>query len=440
MKNLKYDPKNAYSIYKYSNLLINKTLRSFINDNQIKLDVNKRGELGILVERYFFGLETNNKSVADFKEAGLELKTTGVKKLRNGSYTPKERLVLGMIDYHAVTKESFSESHLLDKIKFMLLIFYLYEKDLPTIDQTFIKNILWRMSDKDFKIMKKDWETIVCKIRDGRAHELSESDTLYLSACTKSSTSKNRTSQPFSKNLAKPRAFAFKQSYLKTIFYGDFVEDYDSILDESSDLDLRKYVSSKLDRFIGRTFNSLYKEFGDSLNIKTKNIRQLLIYRMMGVRKKHIEEFEKAGILTKVVRLEKNGRLKESISFPSFRYKEIAEQDWDESDFKNVVESEFLFLIFQKVDDSEVFKGFRLWSMPYEDRLEAERVWVDTAKKISEDIVEYLGISQTTVAHVRPHGIDKDDKDLLPSGKYIGKKSFWLNAKYIEGQLRTRLD
>lgn len=437
MRILEYDPKSAISIFEYSKKLINKTLRDFIDDDdELMLNERKKGELGSLVEKYFFNLVVNNKSEADFKEAGLELKTTGVKKLTRGGYTPKERLVLGKIDYHAIALENFHTSHLLDKIKYMLLLFYLYDKQKVSIDQTFIKNMLWKMSDKDFAIMRVDWETIVGKIRDGRAHELSESDTLYLSACTKGATSRDRTSQPFSKEAAKPRAFAFKQSYLKTIFDRDNSDDYDSILANTRELNINNYVASKLDKYNGRTFSSLYEDFGKGLNIKTKNIKQLLVYRILGVKKKRIEEFDKAGIITKVIKLEQSNVLKESISFPAFKFKEIAGQDWEDSDFKNICESKFLFLIFQKTEYGEVFRGFKFWAMPYKDRVEAERVWYDTSNKIKENNTSFLGIRDSTVAHVRPHGQNADDMDQLPNGGYFGKRSFWFNAKYIESQVK----
>ena len=43
---------------------------------------------------------------------------------------------------------------------------------------------------------------------------MSESDTLYLGAAPKAATSQDRRKQPFSSELAKPRAFAFKSSYM----------------------------------------------------------------------------------------------------------------------------------------------------------------------------------------------------------------------------------
>ncbi len=69
---------------------------------------------------------------------------------------------------------------------------------------------VWEYPLEDLRIIKDDWETIIKKIRDGMAHELSESDTLYLSACVKGSGhGKNMRPQPNSEILAKQRALKF---------------------------------------------------------------------------------------------------------------------------------------------------------------------------------------------------------------------------------------
>jgi hypothetical protein len=40
--------------------------------------------------------------------------------------------------------------------------------------------------------------------------------------------------------------------------------------------------------------------------------------------------------------------------------------------------------------------------------------------------------SESWIAHVRPHGMNKKDVDETPSGKWEVKKCFWLNASYIK--------
>ena len=55
-----------------------------------------------------------------------------------------------------------------------------------------------------------------------------------------------------------------------------------------------------------------------------------LTYRMLGIKGNHAEEFEKANIVVKAIRLEENGKMKESMSFPPFRFCDLVRQDWEE--------------------------------------------------------------------------------------------------------------
>ena len=76
----------------------------------------------------------------------------------------------------------------------------------------------WKYPNKDLQIIKRDWEIINLKIREGNAHLLSEGDTFYLGACTKGTTAlKSLREQPFNKEKAKQRAYSLKQGYVNHI-------------------------------------------------------------------------------------------------------------------------------------------------------------------------------------------------------------------------------
>src|SRR5699024_12719808 len=47
----------------------------------------------------WFGKQKDSDSRPDMEEAGVELKATPIKKLKNGQYSSKERLVLNIINY-----------------------------------------------------------------------------------------------------------------------------------------------------------------------------------------------------------------------------------------------------------------------------------------------------------------------------------------------------
>ena len=62
-------------------------------------------------------------------------------------------------------------------------------------------------------------------------------------------------------------------------------------------------------------------KFEINIQKKPKNLEALLAYRMLGIKGNHAEEFEKANIVVKTIRIGKNNKIKESMSFPTSRQK-----------------------------------------------------------------------------------------------------------------------
>ena len=176
----------------------------------------EKGILGHLVETGFYNYPINSNSQADFEELDVELKVTGYVKNKNGSLRAKERLVLSKINFNEIINETFETSHVLGKCEKMLIIWYEYDKNKEEKDFLITDYQLYDMS-KDREIFTNDFEIIKGKVLDGKAHELSEGDTSYLGACTKARTSDDRTTQPFSDILPKPRAYSLKNAYMTGI-------------------------------------------------------------------------------------------------------------------------------------------------------------------------------------------------------------------------------
>lgn len=80
----------------------------------------------------------------------------------------------------------------------MLLMSYEHLADKPKGDFRIDEAVLFSFPEEDLAIIEHDWETIMEKVRAGRAHELSEGDTLYLAACTKGANASSVRQQPFS--------------------------------------------------------------------------------------------------------------------------------------------------------------------------------------------------------------------------------------------------
>lgn len=447
MSRLPYDITSAESIQNYSKRLIGKSLEEAVGKYDLDHLANK-GRLGTLVEDYFFQYSpgTNKDHYPDFPEAGVELKVTGVvrKTKRTPSEAPfkaKERLVLTMINYYNLVDESWETSSFLKKCRLMLILFYLYEKNLPAPQRKFVLDpILWSFPEVDLEIIRKDWDKIQQKIMDGAAHELSEGDTFYLAACRKGSggVSEKLRSQPFSHELAKSRAFSLKPSYVNTIINSTW--DEETLLQDKSDA-YQGIERVTLDKFQGLK-NKTVEEIAELYNYppgekKAKNYLANLSLRVLGTKKKWPPEFEKAGIVLKTIRLQRNGTPKESVSFPTFNFIETAEQEWEDSVFYEKINQKFFFVVYQFDNDGELrFKKAIFWNMPYHDREEAKKVWQQTVSTIkSGDMKKLPKSSQSNVAHVRPHGKNKADTLPLPNGDSFTKQCFWLNQRYIAEQI-----
>ena len=453
MKN--YNPKDRNSVVKYAKKLEGNTLKSLC-DNISNDNKKNKGSFGHLLEKFYFNYEPNNNPEPDFPEAGLELKSSPIKELKSGKKSSKERLVLGMIDYMSITNENFECSSFIKKNMSLLLVFYMYQKYKSPIDYIIKVVSDWDIPEMDLKIIKSDWIKIKNKIADGRAHELSEGDTLYLGACTKGSTSiKSLRKQPENSIMAKSRAFSFKQGYVNHILYSltkNKVEKYGSVFSAKSlaeEIDFEKYIINRFSNFYGMTVEEIQSKLNIDLNRSSKAYYASLTKAILGIDKsKEIEEFHKAGIITKTVRIQDNLRPKEDISFPCFKYEEIVKESWDNSIFKDIVESKFFFVFLKISDDKVKLDKVKFWNMQSNDRLEAKKVWKKTKEIISNgNIVKSIinGRRKTNfpskrtseVCHVRPHARNSRDTYKLPVKDEVSqlneytKHCFWLNSKYV---------
>lgn len=231
--NKKYDDTNISDILIYSKKLEGKTFKEVLRDD-IKDDdeykksiayynnTRSKGGLGNLLEKYYYGYEINNNPKADFIKANCELKTTPLKMVKN-DFKAKERLVLSMIPNNRSIKNDLFNSELIEKIENILLVFYYHDKNIKdnrTSYQIKYVNLYNLFNDKkDLDVIANDYKIITNKIIRGKAHELSEKDTKYLSACTKGNNAKGSIRpQYYNPDIpAKSRAFSFKALYINKI-------------------------------------------------------------------------------------------------------------------------------------------------------------------------------------------------------------------------------
>ena len=208
--------------------------------------------------------------------------------------------------------------------------------------------------------------------------------------------------------------------------------------------DFERLALRRLSYYFGKTQTELKQTF--SIDSSAKNINEVLLSKMLGIEGKLALSPELAGsnITPKTIRIQKTGHIKESMSFPTFRFMEIIHQKWEESNFYRILKNSiFMFVIFNEGANGDyVFSRIKFWKMSEKDLYEARRVWERTAQIIRDGVkLEFDGRvtrnnlpsgSESPVAHVRPHAKNSRDTYPLPDGRTLTKQCFWLNRGYIE--------
>lgn len=456
-----YDRTDKWSILNHSKKLLGKTLEEAIAPMQIQ-ELRGKGRLGQLVEKYFFGYDLNSNQEADFSEAGLELKCTPLKELKNKAMAIKERLVLTMIDYSEDYKKPFEESHVHLKCMYMLILFYLHKSGVPVQQLTFIYSVLWQIPEKDLLIIRQDYETIISKIKSCRAHELSEGDTTYLGACRKGQKGDSDVfymlpNGNLSDTPAAKRAFSLKTQYMRTILEfaeksggnGSYntsaiVSGYEPQLVTSQELKYKNFEDILIDRFkpyYGLTYNELIKSLGCE-NTKAKSKYFLIANKILtekgirGIDVTKSEEFKKSGIVIKTIRLKSNGKSAEAMSFENINYFDvIKEEDWYDSRLYEIFTGRFLFVVFQEDEnDTVVLKKAFFWTMPTDDLKIAEEYWKNIRRNVMDNHISseyFYKASDKKKFHVRPKARNAADVTSNPHGGIAKKYCYWFNQDYI---------
>jgi DNA mismatch repair protein MutH len=454
-----------------------------------------KNSVGDIFEAWF-GKAKDSESQPDLPEAGVELKATPYKTLRDGKISAKERLVLNIINYNTLAKESFDSSHFLFKNKTIELAFYEYLKTVPRAEWTIDKVALYKMAENsaDFEVIKNDWRIIQEYVLEGRAQDLSEGLTRYLAACTKGASAKSVRTQPFSSEFAKQRAFSLKASYMTSLLrqyiFGN--EQSESIVKDKIELQektLDEIIEEHFAPFVNTKITDLSARFGITTTAKSKYA--MLAAAMLGMSGKYssdksfdkITEFQKAGYRLKTIVFNYKGKNKESMSLPPFKFKDLVQETWVDDDgvpnaeFHNyLLDTTFIFFVVQSdKEGTPWFRGVKLFNIPekvIDD--DGKFVWEDTKQKalsgIHLDVISQskgsrvennlLKKSAKRTFHVRNHSTNSSyragsaDSDELPTpavwtgrggdtvnyaDSFISTMSFWINNDYIRDQVSDLL-
>lgn len=431
---------------------------------------NNKGGRGQAMEESWFHVQPNSRPEPDFMPAEVELKVTAYKQNKNGSLSAKERLVCNIIDYIEEDKiENFDESTFWKKCKQMCIMLYLWKVKAEMANSTIDKAFIFKFPDEDLVFIRQDREIIMARIRNGTMHQFRERETKYLTACPKGANKKSLREQPHSNIKAMQRAYALKTAYMTQVIRYAFSSDKpECIVDNPSMIGSRTIediITERCSEYVHKTVSELKEIF--NIDIDSYQLNQMLFSRMLRLNGdiSEADEVMKSGIMVKTVRITrlKDGKetIKESMSFPAFRFKELIDEDWEDSDLCDRISSrEFAFIIFREDDNGEMrFDGIKFWYAPDEDIEEAKRVWRRTVTVIKKGVSlvkttnskgqtviqnDFPKAKESYMLHVRPHATKAGYKlgngeiigdiryaNELPDGRMMTDQCFFLNHSYI---------
>lgn len=158
------------------------------------------------------------------------------------------------------------------------------------------------------------------------------------------------------------------------------------------------------------------------------------------------------------------------MSFPSFKFKELINENWEDSSLNMMLDaSKLFFVVFREQENgSYIFSGAKFWSMPSKDLMTTVKsVWKETVTTIRQGVKliytgkkvknNFIKSSDKRIIHVRPHAsvasyeVNNVNADELPvtanwtnkpeeySDNWMTKQCFWLNNDYVLEQIKDIL-
>lgn len=226
---------------------------------------------------------------------------------------------------------------------------------------------------------------------------------------------------------------------------------------ELEDLTLDKIIEHKFKPYFGKTVEQISRENHIEINPQSKSFVHKFIITLLDLPEislNQIEEFQKANIVPKTVRLEPSGKPEQHMSFHNVDFFEWANNDWEDSEWKIYFEStKFLLFIFEYKEKKQknvkrdlYFKEVKLWNMP---KKVIDKDLFHFWNKTKEIIQQGINIKETKHGdtyrntnnlpkastepyfHLRPKGRNSKDVVALPDGQTITKQCFWFNRDFV---------
>lgn len=408
---------------------------------------NNKGNAGHLVEAYF-RIKQNSDAGPDFPHAKIELKAVPLLKAKKKAFRSKERTKIKLINYMSLPDEQWDTGEIRKKLDSVLFIFFLVEPSAPVVSYPVVGYSLWVPDSAQQSDMKADWEAVRKKVCDGEAHLLSEGDGRFLGPARANDSI--LVPQPFNEELAKKRAWALKPTFTIAVF-----ERLVAAKQKSAELSLRELLSlpdtsdfeeeviARLLPFRGMRL----REVGEALSISSvagKDAASRIVRRALGIKSDSVllKEFRERGIQVKTVPIGKVGDAYQAMSFPYFKFREMAaEESWEESVFSQYLQRLLIIPLFRRkesVPGLDALLGTPFFWSPSFDQLETiQKEWMLIRDLIRNEKADQLpSYGATEIIHARPKGQNSKDTDDAPGIGPYPKRALWLNPAFTARLVR----
>ena len=269
--------------------------------------------------------------------------------------------------------------------------------------------------------------------------------------------------QPFNKDVDAPRrAFSLKMAYMRTVL--DFVvqsgknavSNYEGAKSELVSTDALRNNSfedillSRFKPFLKEPYEKIAESKNLDISNNPKNKFAMIANAIAASAKcanvNRSEEFLKAGLTMKTIRVQASGIIKEAMSFENIDYIEVAEcEDWFDSRLYELYSSRFMFVVFKEQNAGKadyVLDDVFFWTMPQQDLKYAEVYWNHIKENILADHISedyWWKASDKKKFHVRPKAQTAADLAPTPNGKGAKKFCYWFNNDYVREIIENRI-
>lgn len=454
------------------------------------------GIAGMVVEQSVLGYKADSKKEADICVDGVmtEVKTTGLKKLKDGKLTAKEPISITAVsidkkrDIRTIDEEkNFEDSAFFHKIDYMLFVFYFYDSSVtvkaadyarfPILGHRF--HDFSEFSDDDKVRLRNDWQLVHDFIVDIKQRYKTEEERKQHYPNLSTLINDELMVLDTAPKYPNPPRFRFKSSFARA-----FVEEWLGIeerkklsipITKFSDID--KKCHEITEKYKGLNAIELFKALGitDSKPNDKGRGEQIVIHMFGQTVKKinDISDFAKIGLIAKTITTKSDGSRKEDTKCSTVDFDEWMDKDisYEESSlYEYFNDHTFLFIIF-KQDPSknrllpferskyDIFCGFKRFKFTNKFITnEGQKTWDRVRELIffnklkiepirnSKGIIRYT--PKTRVVMEAPNFPKKDDgysiffrgsgTDASPKYKTVDinglkmlPQNFWLDGTYL---------